>query len=123
MMMNLIENAIKYTRDIGKHVHVELSEKSGKWGIMRVQDDGPGIAEEHIPHLFDRFYRVDKARSHNEQDLSPRTPRGEQQGGTGLGLSIVQWIVQAHGGEVLVESKMGEGAVFEVRIPLLKREA
>ena len=120
MMMNLIENAIKYTRDIGKHVHVELADKSGQWGIMRVQDDGPGIAEEHILHLFDRFYRVDKARSHNEQDLSPGTPRGEQQGGVGLGLSIVQWIVQAHGGEVVVESKMGEGSVFEVRLPLLK---
>ncbi len=120
MMMNLIENAIKYTRDTGKYVHVELAEKSGKWGIIRVQDDGPGIAEEHLPHLFDRFYRVDKARSHNEQNLFHGIPRGEQQGGTGLGLSIVQWIVQAHGGEVLVESKMGEGSVFEVRLPLLK---
>jgi heavy metal sensor kinase len=122
MMMNLIENAIKYTRDTGKHVHVDLTEKTSKWGILRVQDDGPGIAEEHLPHLFDRFYRVDKARSHNKPESSHTTPGKEQQGGTGLGLSIVQWIVQAHGGEVLVESKMGEGSTFEVRLPLLKQE-
>jgi signal transduction histidine kinase len=123
MMMNLIENAIKYTRGIGKHVHVDLSEKTGNWGSIRVQDDGPGIAEEHLPHLFDRFYRVDKARSRNEEGSLDGTCWGEQQGGTGLGLSIVQWIVQEHGGEVLVESKKGEGATFEVRLPLLKQEA
>ena len=122
MMMNLIENAIKYTRDIGKHVHVELSDKAGKWGIIRVQDDGPGIAEEHIPYLFDRFYRVDKARSHHKRELLHGTSGEEQQGGTGLGLSIVQWIVQVHGGEVVVESKMGKGSRFEVRVPLLKQE-
>jgi signal transduction histidine kinase len=118
MMMNLIENAIKYTRGIGQHVHVELAEQSGRWGTLRVQDDGPGIAEEHLPNLFDRFYRVDKARSHNEQEFFHETPGREQQGGTGLGLSIVQWIVQAHSGEVVVESKVGEGSVFEVRLPL-----
>jgi signal transduction histidine kinase len=120
MMMNLIENAIKYTRGIGKRVHVELAEQSGRWGTLRVQDDGPGIAEEHLPNLFDRFYRVDKARSHHEQEFLHGTLGGEQQGGTGLGLSIVQWIVQAHSGEVVVESKVGEGSVFEVRLPLLK---
>ena len=122
MMANLIENAIKYTRKVGQRVHVELAEHTGKWGVIRVQDDGPGIAEEHLPHLFDRFYRVDKARSHNEQELFSGTTSAEQQGGTGLGLSIVQWIVRAHGGEILVESKMGEGATFEVRLPLLKIE-
>lgn len=120
MMMNLVENAIKYTSSIGKHVHVELVEKPAKWGIIRVQDDGSGIAEEHLPYLFDRFYRVDKARSHTKQELLHVTPCVEKPGGTGLGLSIVQWIVQAHGGEVLVESKMGEGSIFEVRFPLLK---
>jgi heavy metal sensor kinase len=120
MMMNLVENAIKYTSGIGKQVHVELVEKPAKWGIIRVQDDGSGIAEEHLPYLFDRFYRVDKARSHTKQELLHVTPCVEKPGGTGLGLSIVQWIVQAHGGEVLVESKMGEGSIFEVRFPLLK---
>lgn len=120
MIMNLVENAIKYTEGIGTHVHIELAEKSG-WGIIRIQDDGPGIAEEHLPYLFDRFYRVDKARSHHEQEVSHQASETEEPGagGTGLGLSIVQWIVQAHGGEVLVESKMGEGSTFEVRFPLL----
>jgi len=74
--------------------------------------------EEHLPSLFDRFYRADRARSHNKQELFHGTPDGEELGGTGLGLSIVQWIVQAHSGEVLVESKIGEGSTFEVRLPL-----
>ncbi len=120
VMLNLVENAIKYTRGRGTRVHVELAEKPGRWGIMRVQDDGPGIAEEHLPYLFDRFYRVDRARSHNKQETLSDTACEEQPGGTGLGLSIVQWIVQAHGGEVQVESKMGKGSTFEVRLPLCK---
>lgn len=118
MMLNLVENAIKYTRGTGKHVHVELAEEGGKWGVLRVQDDGPGIGEEHLPYVFDRFYRVDRARSHVRQEQI--TGSGEKPGGTGLGLSIVQWIVQAHGGEVRVESTMGEGSIFEVRLPLGK---
>lgn len=120
MMLNLVENAIKYTRGKGTRVHVELAEKPGRWGIIRVQDDGPGIAEEHLPYLFDRFYRVDRARSHNKQGTLTDIACEEQPGGTGLGLSIVQWIVQAHGGEVQVESKMGKGSTFEVRLPLCK---
>ncbi len=116
MIMNLIENAIKYTT--GARVYIELVEQSGKWSTIRIQDDGPGIAEEHIPYLFDRFYRVDKARSHNKQESLQGTSGGEKVGGTGLGLSIVQWIVQAHGGEVRVKSKMGIGSTFEVRLPL-----
>ncbi|GHO83768.1 sensor histidine kinase [Dictyobacter formicarum] len=115
MMLNLIENAIKYTRGSGQRVHVELTAKSGKWGILRVQDDGPGISDEHLPYLFNRFYRVDKARSHNP---SATWCQQEEVGGTGLGLSIVQWIVQAHGGEIRVESQMGMGSLFEVRLPL-----
>ena len=120
MMLNLIENAIKYTGGRGTRVHVELAEKAGKWGIMRVQDDGPGIAEEHLPYLFDRFYRVDKARSHTKQEALHDISCEEKPGGTGLGLSIVQWIVQAHSGEVQVKSKMDEGTVFEVLLPLCK---
>ena len=117
MIMNLIENAIKYTAGVGKHVHVELAERGGKWSTICIQDDGPGIAEEYIPYLFDRFYRVDKARSHNKQESLQGAEGEEKVGGTGLGLSIVQWIVQAHGGEVLVKSKMGAGSTFEVRLP------
>ena len=118
IVMNLVENGIKYTHGIGTRVRVELACEQGRWGVIRVQDDGPGIAEEHLPYLFERFYRVDKARTHSQKEQSCALPDEERPGGTGLGLSIVQWIAQVHGGEVRVESKMGEGSTFEVRVPL-----
>jgi signal transduction histidine kinase len=123
MLTNLIENGIKYTSGIGKRVRVELTCEQERWGVVYVQDDGPGIADEHLPSLFERFYRVDKARSHwlpreSAQIDKPGTDDKEPDG-IGLGLSIVQWIVQAHGGEVCVKSKLGSGSVFEVRLPLL----
>jgi signal transduction histidine kinase len=116
MLTNLIENGIKYTSGIGKRVHVELACEEKRWGVVRVQDDGPGISEEHLPSLFERFYRVDKARSSSQKSSKPGTT---EPGGTGLGLSIVQWIVQAHGGQIRVKSKIGAGSLFEVRLPLL----
>ena len=127
MLTNLIENAIKYSSGIGKRVRVELACEQERWGIVRVQDDGPGIPEEHLPYLFERFYRADKARSRRhgrargliEQSSKPEP---EEPGGSGLGLAIVQWIVQAHGGEVRVESSIGVGSLFEVRLPLLNSE-
>ncbi len=122
MLTNLIENGIKYSSGIGKRVYVELACEQERWGVVRVRDDGPGIAEEHLPYLFERFYRVDKARSpRSKLPAQSSTPGHEEPGGTGLGLSIVQWIVQAHGGEVRVESTTGVGTLFEVRLPLLKR--
>ncbi len=103
MLLNLVSNGIKYTPAGGA---VELSLRvEGPMAIIKVVDNGIGIAEEHFPHLFDRFYRVDEARN-----------RGI--GGTGLGLSIVQWIARGHGGEVLVSSTPGEGSVFTVTLPL-----
>ncbi|TMD64634.1 MAG: HAMP domain-containing histidine kinase [Chloroflexi bacterium] len=120
MMTNLIENGIKYTSGTGKRVYVELACEQKQWGVVRVQDDGPGISEEHLPYLFERFYRVDKARSRRQKAPTQSGKAGrEEPGGSGLGLSIVQWIVQAHGGEIRVESNIGAGTLFEVRLPLL----
>ncbi len=114
------ENGIKYTSGIGKRVYVKLACEQKRWGVVRVQDDGPGISEEHLPALFERFYRVDKARSRRQKGpVQSSKPDHGKPGGSGLGLSIVQWIVQAHGGEIRVESKIGAGSLFEVCLPLL----
>jgi len=110
MLSNLVENAIKYMTGDKKQVLVETGTADGTAWI-RISDSGPGIAPEHISHLFDRFYRVDKARTRDtDMEADPGQPSG-----SGLGLSIVQWIVQARGGEVRVESTLGLGTTFEVR--------
>src|SRR5213080_151908 len=103
MMTNLIENGIKYSSGIGKRVYIELACEQERWGVVRVQDDGPGISNDHLPYLFERFYRVDKARSRRQKGpaLSSKPGYGEPSGSR-LRLSIVQWIVQAHGGEIRV---------------------
>jgi heavy metal sensor kinase len=110
ILSNLVENAIKYTSGDNKRVCVESGISEGIcW--LRVSDNGPGIDPEHLPHIFDRFYRVDKARTRNSNDeVDTGLPTG-----SGLGLSIVQWIVQAHGGEIRVESTPGKGTTFETR--------
>jgi two-component system phosphate regulon sensor histidine kinase PhoR len=100
-VMNLVDNAIKYSEPGGT---VWLSAHDDGDTVIRVRDEGCGIAAEHLPRLFERFYRVDMARS-------------RQLGGTGLGLAIVKHIVQAHGGTVGVESEPGVGTTFTVRIP------
>jgi two-component system phosphate regulon sensor histidine kinase PhoR len=105
-VINLVDNAIKYSAP-GDTVRLEADLEPGKDSselVIRVADDGAGIAAEHLPRLFERFYRADKARS--------RTL-----GGTGLGLAIVKHIVQAHGGTVSVESTPGVGSVFTIRLP------
>jgi len=99
---NLIDNAIKYNRPGGK-VEVNLVENPGEVGI-KVVDTGIGIPERHQARIFERFYRVDKARSRDT-------------GGTGLGLSIVKHVAELHGGYVDVESKEGEGSTFSLVIP------
>ncbi len=110
MLSNLVENAIKYSTGDHKRVWVETGATDGRaW--VRVSDNGPGIAAEHIPHLFDRFYRVDKARTRE----AGTDGDGNSPNGSGLGLSIVQWIAQVHGGKVYVESTPGAGTSFEVR--------
>jgi two-component system phosphate regulon sensor histidine kinase PhoR len=99
---NLLDNAIKYSEP-GTAVEVEAARNSDEV-IVKVRDHGGGITPEHLPRLFERFYRVDKGRS---RDL----------GGTGLGLAIVKHIAQAHGGRVTVESTLGKGSVFTLRLP------
>jgi two-component system phosphate regulon sensor histidine kinase PhoR len=100
---NLLDNAIKYGRAQGRVTVGGKNSDKGKIEVF-VQDDGPGIPAESLDRVFERFYRVDKARS-------------REQGGTGLGLSIVKHIVQAHGGEVWVKSEPGKGATFFFTLP------
>ena len=100
---NLIDNAVKYTPR-GEHVRVEVARKNGQ-GYVYVRDNGIGIPKEDCEHIFDRFYRVDKARS-------------RETGGTGLGLSIVKQIVLAHGGNIEVDSRENVGSTFTVSLPL-----
>ena len=103
VVVNLLDNAIKYTSDGGK-VDLTVSTMNGN-AVLEVSDTGIGIPAESIPHVFGRFYRVDKARS-------------RQMGGTGLGLSIVKAICTAHGGHVSAESIEGQGSRFTVELPL-----
>jgi len=102
LLLNLIDNAVKYTEK--GSVKVRLSVREAQLAV-EVEDTGPGIAADHLPHVFERFYVVDKSRS-------------KKLGGTGLGLSIVKHIVLAHKGSVSVKSRVGEGTAFSVLLPL-----
>ena len=95
---NVVTNAIQYNRLAGQ-VDVTLKD-----GVLTVADTGPGIPEEDRPHVFERFYRADKARSRNP-------------GGAGLGLAIAKWIVESHGGSLTFESRPGSGTTFRMRLP------
>ena len=103
VVYNIMDNAIKYTPE-GGQIRVRLI-RSGRDAILRISDNGPGIPKEDQPHIFDRFYRVDKARSRDT-------------GGTGLGLSIVNQMVLMHGGSVSVQSEEGQGSTFTVELPI-----
>jgi len=102
MILNLLDNAVKYTPAQGE-IGIELASNNGDARIL-VRDSGIGIPQEDQPHVFDRFYRVDKARS-------------RVMGGAGLGLSIAYWIATAHGGRIIVESQAGRGSKFTVQLP------
>lgn len=108
VLRNLVDNAVKYTPSGGR-VQVRAETVAYSDGrrevVVRVSDTGPGIAPEHLPRLFERFYRVDRARS-------------RALGGTGLGLAIVKHIVERHGGRAWVDSAPGAGATFSVALPL-----
>jgi two-component system phosphate regulon sensor histidine kinase PhoR len=100
---NLLENALKYAPR-GSHIDISTRLHANEVEVC-VRDNGPGIPEADLPHIFERFYRVDKGRS-------------REKGGTGLGLSIVKHIVQLHGGRVWCESKLGQGTAFFFSLPL-----
>jgi two-component system OmpR family sensor kinase len=95
LLLNLVDNAIKYT-PAGGEVTLSLYKREG-WVQLSVSDTGEGIAKEDLPHIFERFYRSDRAR---------------RRGGTGLGLAIAKWIAEAHGGRLTVESELGKGSTF-----------
>lgn len=107
LFLNLGSNAVKYTPEKG-HVRLSLTQSDG-WAYVKVVDTGNGIPAEDLPYIFDRFYRVDKARA-------------RIQGGTGLGLSIAKWIATAHDGDIGVSSAVGEGSTFVVSLPAYIRE-
>lgn len=104
MLLNLIDNAIKYNREHGK-IRISLRKEAGN-ARVDVVDTGIGIPEAEIPRIFDRFYRVDRART-------------REMGGAGLGLSIAKWIVEAHRGSISVKSRMNQGSEFSVFLPLI----
>jgi heavy metal sensor kinase len=103
-LLNIVDNAIKYTPGGGDILMRMVRE--GDRAILRVSDTGIGISKEHLPHIFDRFYRADQARS---QDIQ----------GNGLGLSIVKWIIEAHQGTIRAESTPGKGTMITIVLPIL----
>jgi signal transduction histidine kinase len=101
MLINLIDNAIKFNRDGGT---VTVAYEGGDRDRISISDTGEGIAAQHLDRVFERFYRVDRARS-------------RELGGTGLGLAIVKHLARAHGGEVTVTSRISEGTQFTIDLP------
>jgi len=105
LLVILLDNAVKYTPAGGEiTVRCQRSPSGGRLPVtLTVSDTGPGIAPEHLPHIFERFYRADKARTHD--------------GGAGLGLAIAHWIVTAHKGKIQATSTLGQGTTFTVQLP------
>jgi two-component system, OmpR family, phosphate regulon sensor histidine kinase PhoR len=102
VLYNLLDNAVKFSPENGQ-IHLEAT-CLGSDVVLSVADNGVGISKEHLPRIFERFYRADKARS-------------RELGGTGLGLAIVKHIAQLHGGRVEAESELGQGTTIRVVLP------
>ncbi len=116
LFLNLMDNAIKYTPS-GGQVTLAFA-REGDWVRVSVADTGVGIPAQDLPRVFDRFYRVDKARARDASSFDLRS--GPSGGGTGLGLSIAKWIVDQHGGRISAQSQVGKGSTFTVWLPLAK---
>jgi heavy metal sensor kinase len=114
LLTNLVENAIKYSQGEGALVEVESTNQvvgDQKWSVVRITDNGPGIPEEELPYIFDRFYRLDKARSRQmDEDYATIS-------GSGLGLAISKSIAEIYSGKIEVESRAGNGTTFTVWLP------
>jgi len=109
VVLNLFHNAVQHTDPEKGHIRISLCGKNN--GVqLSFQDNGPGISADHLPHVFDRFYRSDSSRT-------------RKYGGAGLGLAITKSIVNAHGGTINVESQEGEGCIFHIRLPAQANEA
>ncbi len=105
VFVNLIDNALRHTRE-RRPIQVELDARDSD-AVLRVRDTGDGIPYRDLPHIFERFYVVDRSRT-----------RGS--GGAGLGLAIVKGIVDAHGGAISAESMLGRGTAFTIRLPIMR---
>jgi histidine kinase len=103
VLFNLLDNAVRFT-PAGGRITITASRHNGAVDVA-VADTGPGIQAEHLPRVFDRFYRVDEARSRDD-------------GGTGIGLAIARSVVEAHGGRIWAESEPGRGSTFTFELPV-----
>jgi signal transduction histidine kinase len=108
VLTNLLANALRYTPQRGR-VQVSVAQKDAGWVEVRVSDNGAGIRPEDLPHVFDRFYRGDRARTRDG-------------GGAGLGLAIARQWVEAHGGHIRAESVLGQGTTFAFTLPVARAE-
>jgi histidine kinase len=103
VLFNLLDNAVRFT-PLGGRVTVTASSHNGSVDVV-VADTGPGISSEHLPRVFERFYRVDESRSRDD-------------GGTGIGLAIARSVVEAHGGRIWADSEPGRGSAFTFELPV-----
>jgi two-component system, OmpR family, phosphate regulon sensor histidine kinase PhoR len=119
VLVNLLHNAIKFTPS-GGAVIIGTRPQTGSEGTAQsffVRDTGAGIPPEDLPRIFERFYKVNRARSKASYNM----PAGQESGGSGLGLAIARHVVEAHGGRIKAESTLGQGSTFTFTLPVMHR--